>query len=104
MARVGERRYGGVAAWRGAGGLRLPLWLWWLSVVVHVAAVAAWRLCDCSCAACGLLGTARGERSLDVLTRQLSRLFDVMDVHTPMPAHMASHAMPPGEPSCRQPQ
>ena len=48
--------------------------------------------------------TPRGERSLDVLTRQLSRLFDVMDVHTPVPAHMASHAMPPGEPSCRHPQ
>lgn len=48
--------------------------------------------------------TPRGDRSLDVLARQLSRLFDVMDVHTPVPAHMASHAMPPGEPSCRHPQ
>lgn len=49
--------------------------------------------------------TARGgERRIDVLMRQVSRLFDVISVQQPIAAHIAAAATPAGDASCRHPQ
>jgi len=45
-----------------------------------------------------------GERRIDVLMRQIARLFDVMSIQQPMPAHIAAATQPTGDASCRHPQ
>lgn len=45
-----------------------------------------------------------GERRIDVLMRQVSRLFDVMSVQQPIAAHIAAGKTPPGDMQCRHPQ
>ncbi len=45
-----------------------------------------------------------GERRIDVLMRQVARLFDVHAIRQSMPAHIAAAATAPGEYSCRHPQ
>lgn len=45
-----------------------------------------------------------GERRIDVLMRQIARLFDVHAIRQPVPAHIAAGAARPGDFQCRHPQ